>query len=294
MPKPARTISDIKLPMDRHTSQARYCGVVTGGTRGIGFAIARKLAENGHNLVLGYNSNDDAASEAKKALEEEFGVQVYTVKGDLAEEKTIETIFEVVETRFGGKLNAFVHNAGLYVGLTTQPESEQAKIAAKALNGEREGNFAQWDYYQNVYPKCFLRCVDKCVKYMAEDGGHIVAISTPGCNACQTPRLGSYITGQAKASMEFFVRYLALRLAERKINVNCVVPGYVDTDPWKMLRNMKRSGNPDPDDLALGRTPMKRWGQPNEVGDAVAFLCSSKAAFITGTNLYVDGGLHLR
>ncbi|XP_077991013.1 enoyl-[acyl-carrier-protein] reductase [NADPH] FabL-like [Glandiceps talaboti] len=254
--------------------------------------MAQKLAADEFNLILGYNANDDAALASKANLESRYGVQIYTVKGDVAEEATITAIFECVEKHFGGKLHAFVHNAGLYLGFTTKPESDQAKKAAGYPTGHLDGNFAQWDYYQNVYPKCFLKCVAKCMEYMEDGKGRIVAISTPGCNVCQTPRPGSFITGQAKASMEFFVRYMALRLAERRISVNCVIPGYVKTDAWEALRQSEKST--DPDDVAIKRTPMKMWGDPSDIGEAVAFLCSPKASFITGTALPVDGGLHLK
>lgn len=197
--------------------------IVTGGTRGIGWGISQQLARDGYSLILGFNTNEEAASTAKATLESTYGVKVHTVKGDVAEESTIETIFKCVEDNFEGKLTAFVHNSGLHVGLTTAPEASQAILAAKLpaqlLGNGNFTNFEQYDYYQNVYPKCFIRCVERAIKW-----------------------------------------------------------GGVDSDA--MTDRIKN-------------TPMQRWALPTEIGEAVAFLCSPKAAFITGVALPVDGGLHL-
>jgi NAD(P)-dependent dehydrogenase (short-subunit alcohol dehydrogenase family) len=271
--------------------------IVTGGTRGIGWGISQQLARDGYSLILGFNTNEEAASTAKATLESTYGVKVHTVKGDVAEESTIETIFKCVEDNFEGKLTAFVHNCGLYVGLTTAPEASQAILAAK-LPAQLLGNgtftsFEQYDYYQNVYPKCFIRCVERAITYMKDGNGYIVAISSPGCNSSQTPKLQYAMPGQAKAVVEFLVRYYAKTLAPRQITVNVVIPGFVKTEAWEFVAS--KWGGVDSDAMTdrIKNTPMQRWALPTEIGEVVAFLCSPKAAFITGVALPVDGGLHL-
>ena len=99
--------------------------------------------------------------------------------------------------------------------------------------------------------------------------------------------------GQAKAVVEFLTRYYAKTLAPRQITVNVVIPGFVKTQAWEAVT--AKSGGVDSDAMTqrIKSTPMQRWASPQELGEVVAFLCSPKAAFITGVALPVDGGLHL-
>ncbi|MBD2569374.1 SDR family oxidoreductase [Anabaena lutea] len=271
--------------------------IVTGGTRGIGWGISQQLAKNGHNLILGFNANEEAALTAKATLESTYEIKVDIVKGDVAQESTIERIFQSVEDNFEGKLTAFVHNAGLYVGVTTSAESKEANLAGN-LHTQLLGNgsftsFEQYDYYQNVYPKCFIRCVEKALNYMEDENGYIVAISSPGCNSSQKPQLPYAMPGQAKAVVEFLTRYYAKTLAPRRITVNVVIPGYIKTEAWNFATSKWGGVESDTIKNTIKNTPMQRWASPIEIGEVVAFLCSPKAAFITGVALPVDGGLHL-
>ncbi|WP_066377419.1 SDR family NAD(P)-dependent oxidoreductase [Anabaena sp. CA = ATCC 33047] len=271
--------------------------IVTGGTRGIGWGISQQLAEDGYDLILGFNSNEETANTAKAKLESTYGNKVYIIQGDLAEEATIETIFKCVEDNFHGNLTAFIHNAGLYVGVTTSTESSQAIAANKEshqlLGSGNLTGFDQYDYYQNVYPKCFIRCVEKAINYMKDGNGYIVAISAPGCNSSQTPKLQYALPGSAKTVVEFLARYYAKTLAPRCITVNAVIPGFVKTEAWELVTSNSDGVDSDTMKNMIKNTPMQRWASPKEIGEVVAFLCSPKAAFITGVALPVDGGLHL-
>jgi len=191
----------------------RYA-LITGGTRGIGYGIAHKLAETGHHLILGYNSNTERADKAKQELMSKYGVRVFTVGGDVAYEKTIDALFDAVKTQFNNCLNVLVHNAGLYLGLTTETSSEKAKTAqenpgfkvpAHKDNTKEKLNFNLYDYYQSVYPKCFIRCVEKALPLMKDGDGYIVAISSPGCNSLHRP-LPMYDPGPGKAVLDYLVR----------------------------------------------------------------------------------------
>lgn len=271
--------------------------IVTGGTRGIGWGISQQLAKDGYNLILGFNSNEEAAFTAKTNLESTYRKKVSLIKGDVAEESTIEKIFKCVEDDFQGKLTAFIHNAGLYVGLTTSHESSQAITAANdstlLLGTGKWTNFDKYDYYQNVYPKCFIRCVEKAINYIEDGNGYIVAISSPGCNSNQTPKLQYAMPGQAKAVVEFLARYYAKTLASRRITVNVVIPGFVKTEAWNFITSNRGGIDSEVVKKMIENTPMQRWASPEEIGGVVAFLCSPQAAFITGVALPVDGGLHL-
>ncbi len=272
--------------------------IVTGGTRGIGFGISQKLAADGYHLILGFNSNEKAAEEAKKSLQAEYNIKVYTVKGDVAEAETIDNFFVCLENNFDGKLTALVHNAGLYLGMTTTPASEEAKAAAdKQPQLLADGNFtslAQYEYYQNVYPKCFILCVEKAVNYMEDGKGYIVATSSPGCNMNQTPKLSYILPGTGKTVVEFLTRYYAKILAARQITVNVVIPGFTKTEAWNSVTEKFGGVDSEMMQKTIKNTPMQRWCHPTEIGQLVAFLCSPKAAFITGVAVPIDGGFHLQ
>ena len=256
--------------------------LITGGTRGIGLGIAKCMARDGYNLVLGYHANQAAAQLAQESIEKEFNVKVVCRGGDIALPETMEKLFEVVRTEFDNELTAFVHNAGLLVDVTVEKTDLQP-----APDSDFE---LTYDYYQNVYPRAFIRGIhlgQKCKGLR-----YVVAISSPGCNCNQVPVIIYEMPGQAKASMEFLVRLYALKLAKDKVNVNCIIPGYVRTEAWEKM--MEKKGIPQEVlEKAVERTPIGRWSEPSEIGESVAFLCSSRADFITGVALPVDGGLHL-
>ena len=188
-------------------------GIITGGTRGLGFDSAEELAKNGYtHLILTYNSNTERAEKTKKTLEEKYGISVFLVKGDLVLPEAVDAIFDCVEKNFGNKLNALVHNAGAAVGVTSVAESEAAKKAAasykKSIGYGEFDDFSTYDYYQDIYPKCFIRMVEKSIKIMEDGKGYILAISTYGSNCIQTPKPGYAITAQAKGGLELLVSKL--------------------------------------------------------------------------------------
>ena len=186
-------------------------GIITGGTRGLGFDAAVELSKEGYShLILTYNSNTERAAEAKAELEgKNNNIKVFLVKGDVAQDSTVDAIFQSVEHNFGGKLNAFVHNAGAVIGVTSAADNEDAKKAAESYNhGIGTGtflDFSTYDYFQRIYPKFFIRCVEKAIGYMKPGRGFILAISTFGSNCLQTPKPGYAITAQAKGCMELLV-----------------------------------------------------------------------------------------
>ena len=257
--------------------------LITGGTRGIGLGIAKCMARDGYNLVLGYHANQAAAQLAQESIEKEFGVKVVCSGGDIALPETMEKLFEVVRTEFDNELTAFVHNAGLMIGIT---------IEKTDLQPAPDSDFElTYDYYQKVYPRAFIRGIQLGQK--CKGLRYVIAISSPGCNSNQIPRLMYEMPGQAKASMEFLVRLYALKLAKDKVSVNCIIPGYIRTESWEKMMEKNRVPR-DVVEKKIEQTLLGRWAEPSEIGESVAFLCSSRGEFITGVTLPVDGGLHLQ
>ena len=254
------------------------------GCLGLGKAIAECLAKDGYNLVLGYSSNRQAAEATRSELEKAHGITVIIIGGDIAAPATMEALFAAVQDNFGNECTAFVHNAGLYLGVTT---------AVTETQPTEEDTFEQkFDYYQKVYPQAFRRgllLAQKCTGLK-----HVITISAPGCSTHSPPRIWYEIPGQAKAALEFLTRLHASALARQGVNVNCVVPYmYTKTEAWdsvakkmgKSIEELKRFAD---------NTPAGRWCDPTEIANVVAFLCSAKGSFVTGVILRLDGGLHLR
>lgn len=258
------------------SSNSKKVAIVTGGTSGIGLGTSRDLASQGFNLILGFLNDTENAAKSKEMLEKEYNVEVHTIQGDMAEPETIEAYFQCLGEKFDNQLTAIVHGAGLYA-----PDTHSTDPDTKFTT------FKCYDYYQSIYPKCFIRLVEKGVKYMKDGEGRIVSVSSPGCNACVPVRTNYMMPGTGKATLEYLTRHYAKFLAPRQITSNCVIPGFIKTKPWKPF--LEKIG----DDIGEKRTPMGRWGETNEIGNVIGFLCSSKAAFLTGAIIPVDGGLHL-
>ncbi|XP_066299243.1 3-oxoacyl-[acyl-carrier-protein] reductase FabG-like [Branchiostoma lanceolatum] len=257
--------------------------LVTGGTRGIGYGIAEELASVGYDLIPGYKQNQDRAQEAKAHLEGTYKVQVFLVKGEVGEEATVDAFFSCLDESFGGKLTALVHNAGAYW-------QNRAHNKPDASGSWFQG-WEAYDFFQGLYPKCFIRLVEKAVTRMEDERGYIVAVSSPGCNNSRGPNLAYITPGTGKASVEYLVRHYAKQLAPRRITCNVIIPGFTKTEAWDPV--VEELGA-EQVDAYIGSCGMKRWASPREVGGVVAFLCSEKAAFITGASLPVDGGIHLK
>lgn len=267
------------------TIAAMSTALVTGGTRGIGLGIANSLARDGYDLVLGYNANADAARAAQEQLEKDHGRKVVCVGGDIAAKDTMERLFAAVKEHFNNELAVFVHNAGLYVGVTTGPSDEQP-------NPFGEDFEPVWDYYQRVYPRAFKRGLDAALA--CQGLRHVIGVSSPGCNITQPVQPTYEAPGQAKSSVEFLARHYALVLADKGINVNVIVPGFTKTQAWEAVVEKSPMSQEELDGWMMTANPAKRWAEPGEIGDVVAFLCSSRGSLITGVSLPIDGGMHLK
>jgi len=239
------------------SSLARSSVLVTGGTRGIGLAIAQRLVADGASrAVLGYMRNDAAAEAAAGEVEAE----VVLVRGEVSKPAV------VAELASHGPYSVVVHNAA-------------TGVIRPALETEDK----HWDWTLNANARALLALARACAPSMAE-GSSIVAISSLGSQRV----LDNYVlVGTSKAALESVVRYLAVELAPRGIRANAVSAGVVETgalDHFPNREEMLRS---------VERTPAGRLVEPDDVAAAVSFLCSDDAAMIRGQTLVVDGGFSL-
>ncbi|MER7558624.1 SDR family oxidoreductase [Nocardioides sp. NPDC126508] len=233
--------------------------LITGGTRGIGAAVAHRLAADGHSLVLGYLS-DEAAAVATRDEIRALGVSCEIVAADITTDAGIETLFEAA-----GPVTGVVNNAGAtyrYAPLVDTPADEIRRTYDVNLVG----------------PTLVARAA---VSALAE-GGVIVNISS-GAATLGSP--GEYVHyAAAKAGIDALTKGLGLEVASRGIRVVAVAPGLTETD---MHAN---TGDPGRIERMAPQIPLGRSSSPDEVAEAVAWLMSGKASYVTATTLRVTGG----
>ena len=233
---------------------------VTGGSRGIGKAIARRFAEHGATRVaIGYLRSDAAAEETAEELRA-LGAEPVLVRGNVSSERIQDTVREL------GPLDVLVHNAA-------------TGVIRPALETEDK----HWDWTLNANARALLGLARAAVPQMPH-GSSIVGISSLGSQRV----LENYtLVGTSKAALESLVRYLAVELAPRGIKVNAVSAGVVETGALEHFRNREEM-------LTAGRrNPVGRLVTAEDVAGAVAFLCSPAADMIRGQTLVVDGGWSL-
>lgn len=243
--------------------------LITGSGRGIGRAIALKLAAEGADIVVNFFRNrapaEDTAEEIRK-----LGRKAIVVKANVGDIKDIELLFETASNEFG-HLDILVCNAASGYN---RPGMEQ-KVRG-------------WDWTMNINARSALFCAQQAVPLMEKaGGGTIINISSPG----STRVLPDYIVvGASKAALESLTRYLAVELAPRGIVVNAVSPGIVKTDALEHFDSLK-DGSVLPE--AVAATPAGRIAAPEDIASVVAFLCTPDAAMIRGQTIVVDGGYTL-
>ena len=235
--------------------------LVTGGTRGIGKAIALRLASEGASrIALGYLRNDKAAEAAADEVRA-AGAEPILVRGNVASEKV------VAEFASHGPYAAVVHNAA-------------TGVIKPALETEDK----HWDWTLNANARALLSLARACAPDMPS-GSSIVAVSSLGTQRV----LENYVlVGTSKAALESVVRYLAVELSPRGIRVNAISAGVVETEALDHFPNREQM-------LHAGktRTPAGRLVEPEDVAGAVAFLCSPDADMLRGHTLIMDGGYSL-
>jgi acetoacetyl-CoA reductase len=233
---------------------------VTGGTRGIGKAICERLKNDGMLVAAGYSGNDEAA----KATADELGVMV--IKGNVGVFEDCERAAKAVEAELG-PIEVLVNNAGI----------------------TRDGFFhkmtkEQWSDVIRVNMDSVFNMTRPVIEGMRERGwGRIINISS--ING-QKGQVGQTNYSAAKAGMIGFTKALALENARKGITVNCIAPGYIDTEmvmavPQNVL------------DAIVGQIPVGRLGKGAEIADMVAFLAGEHAGYVTGATLSLNGGQYM-
>jgi enoyl-[acyl-carrier protein] reductase III len=240
--------------------------LVTGGSRGIGKAIVLKFASAGADVIINYFRNTQAAQEVADEAAAR-GVTAKIIRANTGDAVKVEKMFETIRQEFG-RLDIFVNNAASGVARSVFDIDTQA-----------------WDWTMNVNARAFLLCAQRAAELMKGRGGKIVAISSLGSFLAWP---GYSVVGVSKAALEALTRYLAVELAPEGISVNAVSAAAVQTDTLKLYTR---------DDLGAGtgwqRNRAGRMVVPEDIANAVAFLCSDDAYMIRGQTIIVDGGIAL-
>ncbi len=237
--------------------------LVTGASRGIGAAIAETLAKQGFDVAVGYGADADGAARTVAAVTA-LGRRAVALRADISDDVEAAELVAAAETELG-PLDAVILNAGITRdGLFVRMSVEDWRMV---IDTNLTGAF----YVSRAAVRGMLR----------RRSGSIVAISSI---VGLTGNAGQANYAAAKAGMIGMVKSLAKEVGGRGIRVNAVAPGYITTDMTADLADEQR-------DQILANTPLGRLGTPGDVADAVAFLCSDAAAFVTGSVMRVDGGL---
>ena len=244
---------------------AEKTALVTGGSRGIGRAVALALAARGANTAIFYAGNEAAAGETIAALEA-CGAKAAAYRCDVADFAATAAAVKQVEEAFGG-VDILVNNAGVTRDNVMLAMSEEDFDAVVATNLKGAFNVTRHLYRQ----------------FARRRSGRVINI-TSVVGLCGNAGQANYAA--AKAGLVGFTKSVAKELANRGVTCNAIAPGFIESDMTAALTEQQRAG-------ALANVPMQRMGRPEDVAALAAFLASDAAAYITGQVLCVDGGMNM-
>ena len=245
--------------------------LVTGGSRGIGRAIAERLAKDGATVALTYNASRSGAHEAVAAIEKDGGT-AFAIQADLVDPRTVPALFQRLDDeltkRNGSKaLDILVNNAG-----------------NTGWVGFKDATPDSWDTLIAVYARAPFFIVQAALDRLA-DGGRIINLSSA---AATKPVTAAPIYSMAKAAINNLTHTLAAELGPRGITANAVAPGYTRTDGNAALRE-----NPELVEAVEAQIALGRFGEPSEIAAVVAFLASDEGHWVTGQTIEASGGYRL-
>lgn len=239
--------------------------LVTGASRGLGKAIAEKLAAGGASLMI--TATSDAIESVAAEIKEKYNTEVESFYGDISQEDNVKTLFGKINEKFG-KIDICVNNAGI------TRDGLSMRMSAEDFDRVITVNLRS----------AFLVSKEASLIMMKARYGKIVNMSSiVGIQG----NVGQANYAASKAGIIGLTKSMAIELARRNVTVNAVAPGFIDTDMTRAVSDKAR------EDFML-KIPMCRAGVPEEIADAVAFLASDASRYITGQVLVVDGGLVLR
>jgi len=240
-------------------------GIVTGASKGIGAGIAKYLAAEGASVVVNYASSKEGAEQVVNEITSEGGKAI-AVQGDVAKKEDVERLFAETKKAFG-RLDILVNNAGVY--------------QFAPLEETNEDQF-QRQFSINVFG--LIQATREALKFFGPEGGSVINI---GSTITSVTPPATVVYTATKGAVNAITRVLAKELGPRKIRVNSINPGVVETEGVHAIGILGSDFEKD----AIAQTPLGRIGQPGDIAPAVGFLASPDSAWVTGEILQVAGGL---
>ncbi|WP_027415497.1 3-oxoacyl-[acyl-carrier-protein] reductase [Aneurinibacillus terranovensis] len=238
--------------------------IVTGGSRGIGAAIAKELAANGAKVVINYNSSSEAAEQVVSEIEAAGG-QAFASQADVSDSKHARVLVEDAINKYG-QLDILVNNAGITRDRTFRKLSEE-----------------DWKKVIDVNLNSIFNMTSAALAHIqASETGRIINISSI---IGQAGGFGQTNYSAAKAGMIGFTKSLALELARTGVTVNAICPGFIETEMVTAIPEEIR-------EQIVAKIPVRRFGKPEEIARGVIYLCQD-GAYITGQELNINGGMYM-
>jgi len=235
--------------------------LITGASRGIGRAIAIGLAKCGADIAVNYTKNEEKAKEVQMEVEE-TGRKCYLVKADIGDKNCADKVAEIVPA-----VDILVLNASI------QYRNRWDKITLQEYDNQMNCNF-----------RSALLLIQKYAPKMAENGWGIIV--TVGSVQEAKPHPDMLIYSSSKAALTHMAKFMSLQLADTGVTVNSVAPGVISTD-----RNADALTNKEYKNMVLNKIPVHFCGEPIDCVGIVKLLCSEEGRYITGQNIFVDGGM---
>jgi 2-deoxy-D-gluconate 3-dehydrogenase len=239
--------------------------IVTGGNGGIGEGIVRGFAAAGGDMVIA-GRNQAKTAEVERRIKKEFGVRALGVQVDVRQEEQIHAMVAKARDAFG-RIDILVNNAGINIRKMPQ-----------------ELSIDEWDEILEINLRSAFLCSKAAYPVMKKGGGGKIICIGSMTSIFGGAKLAPY--GTSKGGIVQLTRALAVAWAPDNIQVNAILPGWINTD----LTKQARKDLAGLDERVLARTPCGRWGEPNDLAGAATFLASSASDFVTGVAIPVDGG----